>query len=468
MLQRPNTEFHRVSRSASLAELLGAFSYALDLTEGQPAGHSVRCCWIGTQMARALHLSESQIRDIFYATLLKDLGCSSNAARVADLFAGDDRALKLSFKLIGPTDADFGAFIMSDAGKDAEATVRDAAIANLCANAPEIMTGLIDTRCTRGADIARQLRFNDDVATAIAHLDEHWDGSGLPTGRTGADIHVGGRIALLAQVADVFFMAFGPDAARSEIERRAGSWLDPELASLFLTLSSQSGFWDQLGASDLEASLFALEPAQLRVDVDEDWLDDITDAFGQVIDAKSPFTGGHSERVGMFADLIAEALGHSPAARRQIRRAAVLHDVGKLGISSAILEKPGKLDADEWAVMQSHASQTATILSRIGVMSDLAMIAGAHHERLDGTGYPLNLDARMICAETRIISVADFFDAMTADRPYRNAMPVEKALGIMRSEVGGALDADVFAALESIVADGIPQKPLPTIRQSFL
>ena len=453
--------------NASLAEILGAFSYALDLTEGQPAGHSVRSCWIATRLGAAIGLADNQLWDVFYAVLLKDLGCSSNAARVAELFVGDDRALKASFKLIGPAPEDFGAFIMGKVGIDATEQTRDAAIANLAANGAAIMTGIMDTRCTRGADIARRLRFGEGVASAIAHLDEHWDGAGLPCGASGTAIPIGARIALLAQIVDVFHSAKGTEAARREVAARSGGWLDPELCAAFLTLSADPRFWDDLSSPDIEASLFALEPAQHRIHVDEDYLDDIATAFGQVIDAKSAYTGGHSERVGLFADKVAERLGMAPADRRRLRRAAMLHDVGKLGVSSAVLEKPGSLDADEWIVMKGHAAETANILSRVCVMRDMAMIAGAHHERLDGGGYPLGLDATMIALETRIITVADFFDALTADRPYRTALSVEQALEIMADEVGSAIDAGCFAALRSVVAAGIPTAPLPSINISI-
>ena len=368
------------SEQSRLSEILGAFSYALDLTEGQPAGHSIRACWIGTQVAMALGLNGEELRNIYYAVLLKDLGCSSNAARVTELFVGDDRMLKHDFKLIGPQLEDFGAFVASVVGVDAEPGVREQALCNLAENGGAIMTDIMATRCSRGADIARQLRFSEDVAQAIAHLDEHWDGSGLPLGIAGTDIHLGGRIALLAQVADVFYSAKGKDAAIAEVRNRAGSWLDPELCSIFDKLAAASGFWEELALDDLAEQLWALEPAAQYVTVDEDYLDDISFAFGRVIDAKSPYTAGHSERVGMIADKIAENLGMAEDRRRVLRRAAILHDVGKLGVSSAILEKPGKLDAGEWQVMQSHAVHTTNILGQIGVMSDMAMIAGSHHE----------------------------------------------------------------------------------------
>jgi HD-GYP domain-containing protein (c-di-GMP phosphodiesterase class II) len=466
----PHKDIFRIrsgSDTTSLAEILGAFSYALDLTEGQPAGHSMRACWIGMQIADGLGLDSETKREIFYAVLLKDLGCSSNAARVTEMFVGDDRVLKAGFKLIGPDAADFGAFIMTQTGLSAGEVERQRAIAHLLANAGDIMTDLMETRCTRGADIARQLRFGDGTAQAIAHLDEHWDGSGLPLGLSGESIALGGRIALLAQVADVFFMAGNGVLARTEVARRSGTWLDPQLVDLFLNLSKSPDFWSTLGRSDLDKRLFATEPAQCRVLVDEDYLDDIATAFGQVIDAKSPFTGGHSERVSLYADRVAETLGLGEAARRPLRRAAMLHDVGKLGVSSSVLEKPGKLDQAEWAIMQSHAAMTGDILSRIGVMHDMALIAASHHERLDGKGYPLGLDARMIALETRIISVADFFDALTADRPYRAAMSIDDALGVMAAEVGGALDKACFEALQHVLTAGLPQKPLPTLAEPF-
>ncbi len=334
------------SGQSRLSEILGAFSYALDLTEAQPAGHSIRACWIGTQVAMALGLNGEELRDIYYAVLLKDLGCSANAARVTEMFAGDDRQLKHDFKLIGPQPEDFGAFVASEVGVDAEPEVREQALCNLAENGGAIMTDIMATRCSRGADIARQLRFSEDVARAIAHLDEHWDGSGLPLGIAGTDIHLGGRIALLAQVADVFYSAKGKDVAVAEVRNRAGSWLDPELCAIFEKLSAASGFWEELALDDLAEQLWELEPAAQYVTVDEDYLDDISSAFGRVIDAKSPYTAGHSERVGMIADRIAGYLGMADDRRRVLRRAAILHDVGKLGVSSTILEKPGKLDAD--------------------------------------------------------------------------------------------------------------------------
>jgi HD-GYP domain-containing protein (c-di-GMP phosphodiesterase class II) len=168
-----------------------------------------------------------------------------------------------------------------------------------------------------------------------------------------------------------------------------------------------------------------------------------------VIDAKSPFTAGHSERVGALSYRMSNVLGMSRHRARWLRGAAVLHDVGKLAVSSAILEKPACLDEREWAEMRSHAAHTRAILGRMGALADLADVAAAHHERLDGTGYPLALPASAISRETRIITVCDFFDALVSDRPYRSALPVEQALAIMTKASGSAIDPECLEALKA-------------------
>lgn len=244
----------------------------------------------------------------------------------------------------------------------------------------------------------------------------------------------------------MFYIANGPEAALREARNRAGTWFDPDLVAAFERIAAQPGFWDMLGTEDGPETV-PLLPQQASAPVDEDYLDDIAAAFAQVVDSKSPYTSGHSERVTLFTDMIAEQLEFTAERRRWLKRAALLHDIGKLGVSNAILDKPGKLDDFEWEIMRKHSAHSEAILSRIGAFGDLAPIAGAHHERLDGKGYPRGLAGDHICLDTRIITTADIFDALTAERPYRAAMPVTKALAIMSEMVGTQIDADCFAAL---------------------
>jgi HD-GYP domain-containing protein (c-di-GMP phosphodiesterase class II) len=444
-------------RDIQLSELLGALSHALDMTEGQPAGHCVRCCWIGTSIGRAMGLSDAQLSDLYYTLLLKDLGCSSNAARICQLYLTDDLDFKRDFKQIDGSLPKVLRFVLAHTGLKAGLAERFRAMLNIIQNGGEIARELIETRCMRGASIARQLRFSEDVAQAIAALDEHWDGSGKPEGIAAEAIPLYARIALLAQVVDVFHTAEDAGIARQEIRRRSGSWFDPGLVAAFEIVAEDPGFWSGLQARDLQARILALEPARRRVRLDDDYFDDVATAFAQVVDSKSPFTAGHSERVALFTDMIAEALDMAPARRRWLKRTALLHDIGKLGVSNSILDKPGKLDEAEFAAMKEHAAFSETILSRVAAFADLARIAGAHHERLDGKGYPRGLSGDQICMETRIITTADIFDALTADRPYRAAMPISKALSIMAEGLGTALDPVCFDALQRALAKIQPE-----------
>ncbi|MBB4006364.1 HD-GYP domain-containing protein [Allorhizobium taibaishanense] len=435
-----------------LAEIIEALSYALDMTEGQPAGHCIRCCHIGTTVGRALGLSEQSLHDLYYALMLKDLGCSSNAARICELYLGDDIAFKRDFKLVDGSFRQVIQFLLSHTGMQTGLAERLRVLLGVMKNGSKHAVEMIQTRCQRGADIARQMRFSEDVALGIRDLDEHFDGGGLPMRIAGADIHMFARIALLAQVADVFFKAGGSEAAVREVESRSGTWFDPAIVKAFAGISVNPAFWAELSSPDLERIVLGAEPGRHAIMADEDYLDDIAAAFARVIDAKSPYTSGHSDRVALFTDLIAEQMGLDDMQRRRLKRAALLHDIGKLGVSNSVLDKPAKLDEAEWAAMRRHAELSENILSRIAAFADLAVIGGAHHERLDGRGYPRGLKGDAINLETRIVSTADVFDALTADRPYRAAMTVRNALDILWEGAGTSHDAACIEALQQALA----------------
>ncbi|HEY1042358.1 MAG TPA: HD domain-containing phosphohydrolase [Telluria sp.] len=431
-----------------LSELIGALSYALDITEGQPPGHCIRCCWIGLQIGHDLRLESADLWELYYTLLLKDLGCSSNAARICELYLTDDLEFKRDFKLVGDSLPQVLAFVLQHTGLKAGLAERFRSVLTILRDGPAIAQELIATRCQRGAEIARLLRFPDRVADGIYSLDEHFGGGGKPARLAGESIPLYSRIALLAQVVDVFHTTGGREAALEEARRRAGTWFDPALVSAFERVAATDDFWHPLTSPDLDEAVLALEPAGFSVLLDDDYLDDIAAAFGKVVDAKSPYTSGHSARVALYADLIAENLGVPVARRRWLKRAALLHDVGKLGVSNSVLDKAGSLDRDEWEAVRKHAEYTGTILTRIRAFSELGPIAAAHHERLDGKGYPAGLSAEDITIETRIITTADIFDAITAERPYRGAVPVANALEMMEKIVGTAIDQHCFDALK--------------------
>jgi HD-GYP domain-containing protein (c-di-GMP phosphodiesterase class II) len=431
-----------------LSELIGSLSYALDITEGQPAGHCVRVCWIGMHIGRDAGMEPEQLWELYYTLLLKDLGCSSNAARICELYLTDDLDFKRDFKTVGDSLPQVLGFVLKHTGLKAGLAERFRSVMTILRDGPAIAHEMIATRCQRGAEIARMLRFPERVSKGIYSLDEHFNGKGKPAKLAGEAIPVYSRIALLAQVVDVFHAEGGRAAALKEASARAGSWFDPRLVAALERVGKHDAFWDMLASPKIDKTVFAMEPADHTIALDDDYLDDIAAAFGQVVDSKSPYTSGHSSRVALYTDMIAEALGLSNEKRRWLKRGALLHDVGKLGVSNSVLDKAGALDRDEWAAVRQHAEFTETILGRIAAFAELGRIAGAHHERLDGGGYPRGLSGDQIDIETRIITTADIFDAITAERPYRGAIPVPQALQMMEKTVGTALDARCFDALK--------------------
>jgi HD-GYP domain-containing protein (c-di-GMP phosphodiesterase class II) len=445
-----------------LAELIGALSQALDITEGQPPGHCLRCAMLGMALADELGVAAAPRRELYYTLLLKDLGCSSNAARICELYLTDDLSFKRDFKRVGDSLPQVVRFVLDHTGLQAPLAERFRATLEIFQHGGEIATELIRTRCQRGAEIARRLRFDDAVALGVHGLDEHWDGSGRPDGLAGDAIPLAARVALLAQVADVFHTAGGPDAALAELRLRRGRWFDPALVDAFLRAAARDGFWHALRADGLAERVRGLEPERGSVVLDDDYLDEIAAAFGSIIDAKSPYTAGHSSRVALYADLLAERLGVDAARRRWLRRGALLHDLGKLGVSNAVLDKPAALSADEWKAVRMHPVYTERILGALAPFAELALVAGAHHERLDGGGYPRGLRDGAIALETRIITTADVFDAISAERPYRGAVPLPQTLQMMRRMVGSALDARCVDALDAVV-EGLQPAPAGTL-----
>jgi HD-GYP domain-containing protein (c-di-GMP phosphodiesterase class II) len=431
-----------------VAEIMGALSRALDITDGQPEGHCVRACWIGMKIGEQAGFSADQLNDLYYTILLKDLGCSSNAARICEIYLADDFTVKRDFKLVDSTLSQLLRFVLSHTGMKSGLSERFRGVLNILRNGGTLATELIETRCQRGAEIARQMHFPEAVAEGILDLDEHFDGGGRPDGKAATAISPLARIALLCQVIDVFFATSGRDAAVAEAVNRSGRWFDPAYVEAFLAAEKQPDFWDTLRADDIEDIVLKLEPAQTERIADEDYLDDIAAGFARVIDAKSPYTSGHSDRVALFTDMIAEEMGYHVTERRKLKRAALLHDIGKLGVSNLILDKPAKLDPDEWEAMKLHPIFSEQILERIAAFADLAKAGGAHHERLDGGGYPLGISGEAIGMDTRIIATADVFDALTADRPYRAAMPLERAFEILDQGAGKHHDPECIAALK--------------------
>jgi len=313
----------------------------------------------------------------------------------------------------------------------------------------QVTRALMQARCDRGAEIAYLLGFEAPTAEAIRALDEHWDGQGQPRGLRGDEIPLLGRLLCLAQTTEIFHAAGGFAAAWRIASRRSGTWFDPELVDAFGALRADTDFWRALPTADVSS----WEPPERLMTADEERLDAIAYAFAGVIDAKSPWTYRHSDRACVIVLGLGAALGAGEDELSDLRRAALLHDVGKLAVSNRILDKPGRLTATEFAKVREHPDVTRQILERLPCFGRLAPVAAAHHERLDGGGYPRGMTADQLTMPMRLLAVADVYEALTSDRPYRAAMTSAQALGIIRAESPHRLDDDAVAALAGLVHD---------------
>ncbi len=301
-------------------------------------------------------------------------------------------------------------------------------------------------RCECATNIARKLGLSAASIEAIASLDEHWNGRGHPYGLRGESVPLLARIVNIAQCLDLFASENGTASAMQLVHARRGTWFDPTLARIVRSVASQGRLWRYYGSGLERKAVIDLEPgAVLRAD--EKQIDNIAEAFADVVDAKSPFTYGHSLGVRDAAMHIARRMGISGERSRLIHRAALLHDIGKLRVPNTILDKLGKLDVIEWQVVREHPGLSGEILGRIKPFKELARIAGEHHERLDGSGYPAGLKANQLSIESRILAVADVYGALLEERAYRKALGRQQAIATMAKFIPGKLDADCCAAL---------------------
>jgi putative nucleotidyltransferase with HDIG domain len=438
------------SSEIRFSEIIAALSVALDITQGHPEGHCMRTALIGMRLAEELWLPPADASALFYALLLKDLGCSSNAARIAYLFGADDQTVKRSARMIDwtkPSQALGHCWSnCSPGGTTLDKLFKIVAIARLGKKGGQ---KIAEIRCERGANIARMLQLPEATARAIYDLDEHWNGRGNPCGLKGHEISLLGRICSLAQTVEVFFSAYGLGAALDQAEARSGKWFDPQLVAALKTTRHDGDFWDKLQNADPVAELSHWEPEDAVLLADEDCLDRVAEAFAQVVDAKSPWTYQHSTRVAEITVGVARQFSCPPALVRDLRRAALLHDIGKLGVSNAILDKPGKPTDEEFAQIKKHPEYSQRILEQVAAFHPLAEVCGGHHERLDGHGYHRGLAGDQIPWVTRVLTIADICEAMSSKRPYRDAMTWDQIQQILHKDVDRGIDANCLAALEA-------------------
>lgn len=438
--------------AVSLSEVISALTFALDLTEGAVPGHSLRTCVLGMRLATALEVPEADLTSLFYALLLKDIGCSDNVARLSQIMGESHQQTGTLAAALGgnpllmeriwrevlpgvPLPGQIGRQLGQTASRDTDP--RDA----------------WEMQCSRSTQIMRDLGMTGPTIEAVYHIDERWDGTGLPSGHEGNAIPLLSRICAVAQTLDAFACESGPEAGLKMIRSRRGTWFDGNVVRAAQSLHTSGRLWQQCNSSDVEetrAEVLRQDPG-VCAPLTPERVDSICEAFGNVVDAKSPFTYSHSVGVTEIAVQLAREVGLSPERLSLVRRAAFLHDVGKLAVPNRILDKRAKLTPKEWTVVTRHPALSGSILKRVSAFRELAVLAAEHHERLDGTGYPFGLQADQISQESRIIALSDCYAAMAENRPYRVGLAASDILDILACDVPHKLDGACFAALQRLV-----------------
>ncbi len=414
-------------------------------------GHALRTCLISMELGRRLGLPLQLRRDLYYAALLKDVGSSSTAAQVCSFFGDDDRQTKGARMRVDWSNYFRAAFFaMAHASPGASWFGRASRVARLARGGTRLAARLVEMRCERGADIVRQLGLGPGAADVVRSLDEHWDGRGHPRGLRGEEIPIITRVLTLAQTLEVFAVRDGVEAGLDVVRCRAGRWFDPLVASACAGLEGPLGGWRGMSTRDLQRLVIDAEPGDAAMLAGSRAIDRIAQVFAEVVDAKSPFTGEHSVRTTQLAVSIAHQLGWDDTDLAELRRAGLLHDLGKLTVPNSILDKPSPLTASEWEVMRMHSYYTERILEHVRGFEWLAFASASHHERLDGSGYCRGLRGEQVPALSRVLAVADIYDALSTRRPYRPALEQDQVLEIMeRDREAGlcpvALDALVIA-----------------------
>jgi HD-GYP domain-containing protein (c-di-GMP phosphodiesterase class II) len=303
----------------------------------------------------------------------------------------------------------------------------------------------IALHCEVAQILASRMGLRMPVGQAVGYVFERWDGRGLPGDLSGEAIPVTARIVSVARDVDVFHRLGGWDLVAQVLRRRRAKSYDPSVVDFFLD-RGESWVAETMTGSPWEAALAAEPEPLVRITAPE--LDNVLRAFAEFADLKSPFTVGHSQGVARLAEGAARHAGLSESEVTDLRRAALVHDLGRTGIPNGIWDKPGALSALQWERVRLHPYLTERVLSHSAILQPLALLAGSHHERLDGAGYHRQATAPTLPFAARILAAADAYQAMGQERPHRPALNLDMAARELNAEAQrGRLDGEAVRAV---------------------
>jgi len=441
--------------SVRLAELVASLSLATDLGRGQPMEHTIRQTVIALRLADSVGVGEDDRIATYYTGLLDSVYCHADAYEQAKWF-GDDIALKAdtyeadmeSLRAMLLTIRRLGA---GESGLD-----RARRIVAFPVSGWKDLNRFLHTHSALQAQFAARIGLPEVVCNALRHSYERWDGKGVPDGISAERVPIAARLVNLADLAEVYNRSGGVEAAREVARERSGGQLDPALVEVFC--EQASGLLDGLNADTRWSNVIDAEPGLARV-VGGTELDRVLEAMADLVDMKSPYMAGHSRGVANLASQAARGSGMPADDAVALRRAGFVHDLGRLGISNAIWDKPGPLTDAELERVRLHPYLTDRMLAGLSALGPVRRLAARHHERLDGSGYSGGLVGADLSPADRLLAAADVYHAMTESRPHRDALPPETAAAELRADVrAGRLDGDAANAVLKAAGQRVPAR----------
>ena len=442
------------------AEVIAALSLATDLGIGVPFEHGLHSTLFAMRLGERLGVDSETASQTYFACLLFYVGCTATAEIAAEIFGDDDALTRYATPLrFGSRPQMMAGMLRAVAPPDGSPLVRASQIARGLPRAAREFKGVVAAICEVGQMLTDRLGLPAPVAALFAHVGERWDGKGEPGRARRDEVPLPVRIVHVARDAAFQRMLGGSEFAARVVRERAGGAFDPAIAKRLADEAAEILALDD-DASAWEETL-ACEPT-LRLTLEGEAIDRALAAMGDFADLASPYLVGHSSGVAELATAAARRCGFEAADLVTIRRAALVHDLGRVAVSVRIWQKAAPLTPDEWERVRLHAYHSERVLTRSPFLAALAPAATFHHERLDGSGYHRGAAAAALTRPARLLAAADAYHAMTEPRPHRQAVSPDQAAEALGQEVrGGRLDADAVAAVLEASGQRVPRIERP-------
>jgi HD-GYP domain-containing protein (c-di-GMP phosphodiesterase class II) len=446
-----------------LAELTIALSLATDLGTGQPMEHGLRTCYLSLATSEALGLDAATRSCVYYTALLRFVGCTSDASEIAVLAGGDDIAFNAAMApmLMAPRGEGTRYFVRHLA-KDLPMHRRVGRVVKAMAD-PGMGARSLSGHCEVATRLAGRLGMGEPVCDALAHAYERWDGKGYPDGLEGDEVPVAIRVVAAARDVELWVRQGGWATAVDVLSHRRGRGYDPAVVDALLADGER---WLSEIGDDVFVAVLDAEPAPVLT-IGGDNLDGALAAVADFADLKSPFFRGHSPGVAALSVSAAAAAGMTTGDAIALGRAALLHDIGVVGVPNGIWDRPGPLSTEQWERIRLHPYLTERVLHRSSASAPFAEIAARHHERADGSGYHRGASGDQLTLSARLLAAADAHHAMGEDRPHRPALsPTDAATQLLDHVVAGKFGrVEVDAVLD---AAGQAKRPASVARPAGL